>query len=165
MAYLEYKFFMIMNKHAPLIKRKVRAKRTPWINDDLIIGKQHKNYLKGEAIKSQSEHDWTEYKVARNLYDRKIKHTIKSYYQIQLSKNSGNIINTWRTVNSILKKNNKNSKIYDLKSKTLTGDNIELNDFANVFNKHFIELGVGLSAKLPKSMITPESYLKDMLWC
>ena len=125
------------------------------VNDIKIIWKK-------KAIKCQSEYDWTEYTVARNLYNRKIKHTIKSYYQIQLSKNSGNIKNTWRTVNSIRNKNNKNSKIHDLKSKT--GDNIELNDFASVFNNNFIEFGVELSAKLPESNITLEPYLKDILW-
>ena len=156
----KHNFLMIMNKHAPIKKRKIRDKRTPWINNGLIIGKRYKNFLKKKAIKTQSVHDWTAFKVARNLYNRKIKQTIQSYYQNQLHNNSGNIKNTWKTVNNILNKSHKTSTIHELKSKS--GENIESLDFPNAFNKHFIELGVELSSKIPETNITPELYLRDV---
>lgn len=154
----KHKFLEIVNKHAPLKKRKIKKKRTPWITSDLIAMKRQKNFLKRKAINSKCPNDWTAYKITRNNYNRLIKGTIGSYYQKKLDDNQGNIKRTWDTINQLINRSSKCNKINEI----INSNNDVVNDehLPDVFNKHFIDLGQTLSQKIPASNIDPGNYLK-----
>ena len=77
-------FLNIVNRHAPLKKRRVSSKRLPSITKDLIIKKRQKAFLKKKAALSGLEANWTIYKSAKNSYNRLVKRTIRQYYQDKL---------------------------------------------------------------------------------
>ena len=53
--------------------RKVCNKSNPWINDQLLHEKRHKNYLKQKACKTGNLEDWENCKHARNDNNRLIR--------------------------------------------------------------------------------------------
>ena len=50
-------FAIICDKNAPIERRKIRKKSNPWITDQLLHEKRHKNYLKQKACKSGNVYD------------------------------------------------------------------------------------------------------------
>jgi hypothetical protein len=46
---LEENFTKICDKHAPIKRRKIRNQSNPWITEQLLHEKRHKNYLKQKA--------------------------------------------------------------------------------------------------------------------
>ena len=73
-------FMEIIDRYAPLKKRRLRKAKTPWINKIFLAGKWQKNTLKRKACKTNTPNDRKRYKVVKNQYNRLIKDTIKSYY-------------------------------------------------------------------------------------
>jgi hypothetical protein len=51
-------FSKICDKHAPIKRRKIRNKSNPWITEQLLHEKRHKNYLKQKACKTGNLNDW-----------------------------------------------------------------------------------------------------------
>ena len=45
------KFTKIIDKHAPLKTRKIGKNRTPWMTNEILLNKRHKNLLK-EGLQS-----------------------------------------------------------------------------------------------------------------
>ena len=69
-------FTRICDKHAPKISRKVRNKSNPWINNELLHEKKHKNYLKQKVCKTSNLEDLENYKHARNNYNKPVKNRV-----------------------------------------------------------------------------------------
>ena len=84
----------ICDKHAPIKRRKIRNKSNPWITEQLLHEKRHKNYLKRKACKTSNLNDWENYKYARNNYNKLIKNTIKRRFSNDIQNNKGNLKKT-----------------------------------------------------------------------
>ena len=84
-------FTEIIDRHAPLKKRRLGKAKTPWINKNLLAGKWQENILKRKACKTNTPNDWKSYKVPKNQYNRLIKNTIKSYYTEEIRNNKDNL--------------------------------------------------------------------------
>ena len=98
------KFLEIENIHAPLKRRKVSSKQIPWLTNDLIFKKREKTYLKRKAVLSKSITDWSDYRHARNRYNKLVKDTIRSHFQNKLHNNQGDLKKTWKTINELIVK-------------------------------------------------------------
>jgi hypothetical protein len=72
-------FTKIGDKHAPIKRRKIRYKSNPWITEQLLHEKRHKNYLKQKACKTGNLNDWENYKHTRNNYNKLIKDNNNNY--------------------------------------------------------------------------------------
>ena len=60
-------FLEVVNKHAPMRKRKrVKSKSSPWITDKLRQKMRKRDFLKNQAVKQNSHQAWNDYKKARN---------------------------------------------------------------------------------------------------
>ena len=59
-------FLEIANKHAPIRKRKVKSKSSPWISSELRQKMRKRDSLKKQAVKLSSHQMWNDYKKARN---------------------------------------------------------------------------------------------------
>ena len=55
-------FLEIVNKHAPIRKRKVKSKSSPWISPELRQKMKKRDFLKKQAVKQNSLHMWYDYK-------------------------------------------------------------------------------------------------------
>ena len=72
---------------------------------------------------------------------------------------SGNIKQTWKTIDEILSKSSNKNKSIEIKAgngKMLDGTSIP-----DTFNKYFVELGETLAREIPQSHVSPMSFLND----
>ena len=76
-----YKHFTdVLDKHAPIQKKKIKSKKVPWIISEikeLIISRDK---LKRKAIITKLKIDWDNDKQARNEANSKIRQAKKDYY-------------------------------------------------------------------------------------
>ena len=73
-------FTDVLDKHAPIQKKKTKSKKVPWITSEikeLIISRDK---LKRKAIITKLKIDWDNYKQARNETNSKIRQAKKDYY-------------------------------------------------------------------------------------
>lgn len=154
------KFFKIWNNHAPLKRRKVANKRLPWLTIDLIAKKRHINFLNRKAKADNTINSWSVFKKAKNQYNRQIKETKCSYYQGKLHSNSGNLKQTWKTLNELMNRTSNKNKIPEMKDGN--GEIIDETLIPDAFNTYFVELGEKLANEIPRSSISPDSFLSDI---
>ena len=88
-----------------------------------------------------------------------IKRTIRQYYQDKLQSDAGDLKKTWKTLNELMHKPKKDTKISELR----TDDNEMINSsqIPNEFNRYFIELGDKLCTNISPPTTTSEDYFAD----
>ena len=57
-------FLEVINKHAPMRKRKVKSKSSPWITAELRRKMRKCDFLKNQAVKQNSHQSWNDFKKA-----------------------------------------------------------------------------------------------------
>ena len=75
--------------------------------------------------------------IGKKHYNRLIKDTVRQHYQDELQSNSGNLKKTWKTINELINKSRKDSKIQELKNEE--GEIINPTDIPNTFNQYFTD--------------------------
>ena len=153
------KFFRIWDNHAPVKRRKVGTKRLPWQTADLIHNKRHINILHRKARTTNTTDAWSVYRKAKNQYNKQIKYTKCSYYRGKLHRNSGNLKQTWKTLNELINRKSNNNKIPEMKDEN--GEVIDETLIPNAFKKYYVELVGKLANKIPRSNILPDSFPSD----
>jgi hypothetical protein len=87
--------------------------------------------------------DWSDYRHARNRYNKLVKDTIRSHFQNKLHNNQGDLKKTWKRTNELINKSRKENTVIEVILEIL--DSFEITDpinITNAFNKHFVEMGV-----------------------
>ena len=153
-------FFKIWDKHAPIKKRKISSKRLAWLTSDLIHEKHHLKFLHRKARSNNTTESWLTYKKAKNRYNRHIKNSKRYYYEKRLHSHSGNIKQTWKTINEILNKSSSRNKINEIKDEN--GEILDETSISNAFNKYFVELGEKLASEIPQSNVSPMNFLNEI---
>jgi hypothetical protein len=87
-----------------------------------------------------------------------VKHTIRQHYQDKLQSDTGDLKKTWKTINELMNKSKKDTKISELRT---DNEMIDLSQIPNAFNKYLIELGGKLCNDIAPSAATPEDYFAD----
>ena len=73
-------FLSVVEKHAPIKRKRVRNKKSPWINSRAKQLMIERDRLKSRAIKSNSPVDWQNYKNAKNHANNQIKKIKAAFY-------------------------------------------------------------------------------------
>ena len=73
-------FLEIANKHAPIRKRKVKSKSSPWISSELRQKMRKRDFLKKQAVKQNSHQMWNDYKKARNDVNASIREARTNFF-------------------------------------------------------------------------------------
>ena len=73
-------FLEVYDEHAPIRIKRVRASRSPWINNDLKKIMYQRDRLKKKASITKNPEDWNNCKKMRNQVNNAIKNAIRSYY-------------------------------------------------------------------------------------
>ena len=81
-------FESLLNLHAPLRKRKVRAEYALWINPSIKELIRKRNLTKRLATKDIAL--WPKYTKFRNLVTSSIREAVKEYFSQKISDNQGN---------------------------------------------------------------------------
>ena len=105
----------LVDHHFPLIKefrKQFKYSLKPWITKGILISIKTQNKLYRKYLKNKSEIKFKIYKMYKNKLTYLKKLSKSNYYQCRL-KESGNMSDTWKTINNIL---HKPSKITSLSS-------------------------------------------------
>ena len=74
------KFSDILDIHVPVLTKRLRCKKSPWINSLLIHKLHERDYLKKRFDKNPNDQIWSRYKKASNEANKLIKKTKRDYY-------------------------------------------------------------------------------------
>ena len=137
-------FLEVLNRHAPLQHKKIRAKKIPWLTSPIKELINTRDKLKRKAIITNLEGDWENYKRIRNRVNIELKNAKKEYYSTRIADEGTNPKKAWKTVNDLLGRKNKQTVVNELK----LGDNGLTNpkDIAEVFNDYFANIGQNLAS-------------------
>ena len=96
-------YIKIIDCHAPLIKKKVRGSDSClWVTSDIKKSIQQRDYIHGKARKTNSEDDWSTYRLLRNQVTKLIKSAKGMYNKRLIERNSDNPKMFWKTLKKIL---------------------------------------------------------------
>lgn len=88
-------FLSVVNKHAPIKRKRVCNKKSPWINSRAKQLMIQRDRLKSKAKKTNNPANWLNYKNAKNLTNNEIKKIKAAFYKDNLRTNSGNPSEIW----------------------------------------------------------------------
>ena len=152
-------FITCVDKHAPLKRKRIRNKKSPWITRELLSKMHKRDYLKKKAASTNDQAMWEQYKHARNQANNAIKLAKKRYFCDNLEISKGNPRETWKLGNELSsRKSSKSSNISEIQA-----GNQSINfsaDMAEAFNKHFTDIGHNFAREIPATDIEPEYYIK-----
>ena len=83
-----------INRHAPLINKRVKGKPAPWLNADVKAAMNHRDKLHRKFLKSKLNTDWNMYKTARNHETNIIRRAQKTHYKSVLRDSEKTQINS-----------------------------------------------------------------------
>ena len=74
-------FNCVVNKHAPLCTKRVKASKSPWITSHLKDEMHKRDIQKIKAIRSNDPQDWSSFKKMRNSVNHKIFRAKETYFK------------------------------------------------------------------------------------
>ena len=107
-------FLEVVHKHAPMRKRKVKSKSSPWITAELRRKMRKRDFLKNQAVKQNSHQAWNDYKKARNEVNASIREATANFFNDSIKKHSDKLKETWKVINSSLGRKPKATVINEL---------------------------------------------------
>ena len=78
----------IMNKHAPLVQRRIKGTSCPWLNSHIRKEMKNRDYHPRKAERTKAEVDWSTYKRLRNRVNRLTDKAKQSYNKNLLTENA-----------------------------------------------------------------------------
>ena len=99
--YFKKTFTNIMDKHAPVIHKRIKGKTCKWLSTEIkeLVNKRDKALRK--ARKSKSDVDFAEYKTLENRCNNKIRIAKNRYRKDLLIENRNNPAKFWQTIKNI----------------------------------------------------------------
>ncbi|CAB4030570.1 Hypothetical predicted protein [Paramuricea clavata] len=79
------KFSDILDIHAPVLTKRLRCKKSPWINSLLIHKLRERDSLKKRFDKNPNDQIWSRYKKARNEANKLIKKSKRDYFMKRIN--------------------------------------------------------------------------------
>ena len=129
-----------------------RHKKKPiWITKGLIVSIKHKNKLYKNYLKTPTDENKLNYKIYRNKLNHVLRIAKKNHYTDVFNNAKNDIKTTWKNINDVLHKGNKNSNYPE----TFNANGSSLSDAQNIadgFNNFFVNLGPNLAESIPKSV-------------
>jgi hypothetical protein len=148
-SWLKWKeaFLDISNKYAPYKTRRLRNRRSPWINSEIVKLMYRRDYLHKKAKSSKDHADsnkyWLEYKSMRNYITSKIRLAKQNHYIEISNKYEHKPKNLWNEIKNVMPKQT----------------NDVLNDIsANTFNDYFASIGEKVASKIDKTKTPKMSF-------
>lgn len=154
-------FLSIADKHAPIKKKRVRARRVPWMTVPIRRKMIIRDRLKQEHALSKDPSLWEKYKSIRNEINSMIKKSKIDFYSNQFNTNTKDPSKTWKIINELLSRKTSYSEIKELlfNNKLVTNSS----EISEAFNEHFTNVGPNLAANLPniQNNVNNREFLKQ----
>ena len=109
-------FNEILNKHAPMRQRRLKAKSIPWITPAIKQLMRNRDYHKKKAIRYNSSIHWDKYKSIRNRVNNQMRKSKTDFYHKEIGNCAKlkDLKKTWSLINSLTGKNNKSTSITEI---------------------------------------------------
>lgn len=92
----------VVDKHVPVVKRRVRGKFLPWLSSKIRNLTKQRNYHHGKAIKANTEIHWNTYKRLGNEVMSKLRKKRIDYYSNKFS-GKQETKEMWKSLKEILR--------------------------------------------------------------
>ena len=151
-------FLEVLDKHAPLQRKKIRSHKIPWITSQIKSLINTRDKLKIKATISKSETDWVNYKAARNQVNIKLRNAKQNYYSTKIAGQKCNPKEAWKTINNLLGKKAKRTIVNELDmNKNILQDPQEI---VEGFNEYFSNIGPNLASNIAMANCNFETYVQ-----
>ena len=107
-------FNNVVDRHAPLRSKRVRASKSPWVTKRLKQLMHQRDSLKLKAICSNDPNVWLDFKKKRNTVNNEIKKAKKAYYLNEFRESTGNSKKTWKIINELTSRKHNNPQIKEI---------------------------------------------------
>ena len=142
--YFENRLLKVIEKHAPLRKKRIRKLESPWMTEEIIVLIRSRNCQKARAIVSKNEDDWNVFRRLRNQITMKIRKAKAAFITKSVVESTGNSGKVWKSLKRLMPvKSTDEIKCIEKDSKELRNKK----DIANAFNSFFVEIGPSLQEK------------------
>ena len=140
-------FSLILEKHAPTLRRRVSDRYTPWLNADYFKLAKTRDKLKTRAVKTNSKLLMESYRQIRNRLNNMNTQLKREYFSEKITQSQGDLKKTWKTINQVINKKSNTTVVPNL---TVDGQTIRGNKaIASSMNEYFCSIGNKLSEKIP----------------
>lgn len=142
-------FLEVLNKHAPLRKKRVRNTEAPWLTPQIKQEMFQRDSFKKRATRSGLPIDWEAYRNIKNKVNSNIKKAKRVFYTTNIQQSKDDPKRMWKLVNSLLNRKSKNTVITKLKT---SGPHIQTSDpikISQALNEHFVSVGPELAKDIP----------------
>ena len=142
----EWIFNDVMNRHAPIVKKRVKHKPLlPWMNNDILQLMYHRDQFKARAKSNILA--GIMYKRLRNQVVKTIAKAKTDYVRNGISKNMNNPRKLWKTLKRIAptKSAPSNLSFIETEDKSVC----DPTEMANTFNKHFTNIQQNADTVIP----------------
>ena len=138
----------VLNDHAPLKTKKIRARQPPFMNNNLRKNILKKNNLRRKFLRSRSKRDWESFRSQRNKTTSIRRQSIKNYF-LERCKDGHSNKDFYKTIKPFLSSRFKtdNNLMIDNGGKILTNPK----DVANCMNDYYIQIAneIGSDNNIP----------------
>ena len=150
-------FLEVLDKHAPLQHKKIRSNKVPWMTSDIKKLMNTRDNFKRKAILTNNENDWLIFKTTRNKVNIELRNAKKDYYFSKIADQKFNPKKAWKSINSLLGRQNKPTVINQLGENNFTNHE----DIAEGFNEYFSNIGPNLASNIDSSNYNFETHVKN----
>ncbi len=148
----------VINKHAPLKKKRIGKRRSPWITPQVVQKIRIRDYLKQRFDGTRDNNTWVQYKKARNEANNIIKRAKQNYFSTNITTAQKDPKKTWRLINDLTSR--KMNKAASVKEVNFEGSTLtDPADISEAFNSYFTSIGDKLANEIPSSTVNPISYI------
>ena len=154
-------FNRIVDKHASVRVKRVRASKSPWITPLLMRRMHERDIQKIKAICSEDPTDRVVFKKLRSSVNNDIKLAKESYYKNAFCESEKKLKKTRSTINELTSRKTNEQHINEIKLNESTLSDSQ--KISKEFNNHFAGLGPKLANEIPVSE-SSRSFL-DYLGC
>ncbi|CAB4025166.1 Hypothetical predicted protein [Paramuricea clavata] len=150
----------VIDKHAPLKKKRIGKRKSPWITSHVVQKIRERDYLKRQFDITRDDEIWLQYKKARNETNNTIRQAKHNYFITNIEAARKDPRKTWRLVNDL--NSRKVSDVTSVKKVNLDGNEItNAAEISDAFNSYFTSIGEKLANKIPSSNVNPVSYIQS----
>lgn len=112
-------FIETSNKHAPMVKRRLKKRVNPWMSSDIVKLMYKRDYYKKKAISADNSAQlWQLYKETRNLVNKEVKRAKKTYFKDKVDECNGDSKKLWKVLHQVTGGKNKQSPPVTLTAET-----------------------------------------------
>ena len=143
-----FKVFLtnIINKHCPIVSKKLRGKANPWMTKNIKLNMNTRDYYLRRAKRTKNELDWSTYKRMRNRVSHLIRQSKSNYVRSLFRENVNNPKTFWNQIKECYptKSTEKISQTFQSDDKTL----INKREISNKFCSYFVNVGSTVSKSI-----------------